>query len=254
MRISCSNDPLYFIFGRSRTHSEPGLSNYNQLIMTRASSGCIHILELELVYLPKNNYCIYPRMVCRLAIVIHHPHFGWPKMNFDRISRHFRSIRNFDFFFDFFTKWLPAAILDDRKSLVYRISRHFRSIQNLYFFLHKMAASGHFGWPKFTFDRISRHLISIHNFDFFFKFTKWLPPAILDDRKLLSNAFLAISEQYTTFVAAIFEVRFGPFWMTENHFRSHFSPFQINTQLFFDFFFQNGRKRPFWKSDLRQKQ
>ena len=24
-----------------------------------------------------------------------------------------------------------------------------------------------------------------------------------------------------------------PFWMTENHFRSHFSPFQINTQLFF---------------------
>ena len=26
-----------------------------------------------------------------------------------------------------------------------------------------------------------------------------------------------------------------PFWMTENHFRSHFSPFQINTQLFFFF-------------------
>ena len=24
-----------------------------------------------------------------------------------------------------------------------------------------------------------------------------------------------------------------PFWMTENHFRLHFSPFQINTQLFF---------------------
>ena len=24
-----------------------------------------------------------------------------------------------------------------------------------------------------------------------------------------------------------------PFWMTENHFRSQFSPFQINTQLFF---------------------
>ena len=34
---------------------------------------------------------------------------------------------------------------------------------------------------------------------------------------------------------------FVPFWMTENHFRSHFSPFQINTQLFFflNFFFQN---------------
>ena len=26
-----------------------------------------------------------------------------------------------------------------------------------------------------------------------------------------------------------------PFWMTENHFRSQFSPFQINTQLFFFF-------------------
>ena len=35
-----------------------------------------------------------------------------------------------------------------------------------------------------------------------------------------------------------------PFWMTENHFRSHFSPFQINTQLFF--FFQNGHQQPFW--------
>ena len=26
-----------------------------------------------------------------------------------------------------------------------------------------------------------------------------------------------------------------PFWMTENHLRSHFSPFQINTQLFIFF-------------------
>ena len=74
---------------------------------------------------------------------------------------------------------------------------------------------------------------------FFFFFTKWLPAAILDDRKSLSNAFLAISDQYATFffskwpLAAILEIPFGPFWMTENHFRSHFSPFQINTQLFF---------------------
>ena len=30
--------------------------------------------------------------------------------------------------------------------------------------------------------------------------------------------------------------------MTENHFRSHFSPFQINTQLFF----QIGRQQPFF--------
>ena len=33
--------------------------------------------------------------------------------------------------------------------------------------------------------------------------------------------------------AAILEVRFGAFWMTENHIRSHFSQFQINAQLFF---------------------
>ena len=40
--------------------------------------------------------------------------------------------------------------------------------------------------------------------------------------------------------AAILEVPFGPFWMTENHFRSHFSPFQIYTQLLFLLnFFQN---------------
>ena len=92
------------------------------------------------------------------------PHFGWPKMNFDRISRHFRSIRNF--FFDFF---------------------------------HKMAAGGHFGWPKITFYHISRHFKSIRIF-FFILFTKWLPAAILDDRKSLSIAFLAISDKYATLI------------------------------------------------------
>ena len=77
---------------------------------------------------------------------------------------------------------------------------------------------------------------------------KMAAPAILDDQKSLSIAFLAISDQYATFIflsffskwppAAILEVPFGPFWMTENHFRSHFSPFQINKQLFFlNFFF-----------------
>ena len=65
------------------------------------------------------------------------------------------------------------------------ISRHFRSILN--FFFHKMTAVGHFGWLKITFDRISRHCRSIRNFDFVHK---------MDDRKSLSNAFLAISDQY----------------------------------------------------------
>ena len=40
-------------------------------------------------------------------------------------------------------------------------------------------------------------------------------------------AFLAISDQYATFFLLKF---FQPFWITENHFRSHFSPFQINMQ------------------------
>ena len=70
-----------------------------------------------------------------------------------------------------------------------------------------MAAGGHFGWPKITFDHITPHFRTILFFFFFFFFSKWRPAAIL-------------------------EVRFGPFWMIENHFRSHFSPFQINTQLF----------------------
>ena len=30
--------------------------------------------------------------------------------------------------------------------------------------------------------------------------TKWMPAAILDDRKSLLTAFLAISDQYTTFI------------------------------------------------------
>ena len=51
--------------------------------------------------------------------------------------------------------------------------------------------------------------------------------------------------------AAILEVPFGPFLMTENHFRSHFSPFQINTHFdFFFFFFKMAAGRqfgsPFW--------
>ena len=139
-------------------------------------------------------------------------HFGGLKITFDCISCYFRSIRNFDFVF---TKWLPAAILDDRKS------------------------------PLITFLAISDQYTTL----ILFKFPKWLPATILDDRKSLSNAFLAISDQYATFFVYIFfskwppvailEVPFGRFWMTENHFRSHFSPFQINTQ--FDiFFFQNG--------------
>ena len=43
-------------------------------------------------------------------------HFWCPKITFGRISGHFRSISNF--LWIFFTKWLPVAILDVRKSLL----------------------------------------------------------------------------------------------------------------------------------------
>ena len=76
--------------------------------------------------------------------------------------------------------------------------------------------------PRWPFWMTENHFRS-HFFPFqintqlFFKFTKW--PPILDDRKSLSIAFLAISDQYATF--------FG-----------------------FKFLFQNGRRRPYWKFDL----
>ena len=117
-------------------------------------------------------------------------HFGCPKFTFDRISGHFRSIRNFNFFGHF------------DKMASDRISGHFRSIWNFIFFFEifdKMAAIGHFGCPKFTFDRIFRHFRSIRNFKFVWKFfTKWPPAPILDIRNSLLIAFLAISDRYAT--------------------------------------------------------
>ena len=68
---------------------------------------------------------------------------------------------------------------------------------HVFYFFHKMAAGGHFGWPKITFDRFSHHFRSIRNFYF------------------------------CNFVSQNGCRR--PFSMTENRFRSHFSPFQINT-------------------------
>ena len=51
-------------------------------------------------------------------------HFGCPKFTLDHISAHFRSIQSLIFF----TKWLPVAILDVRKSL----SISFLSISHRY--------------------------------------------------------------------------------------------------------------------------
>ena len=77
------------------------------------------------------------------------------------------------FFLKMFSKWPPAAILDDRKSL----SIAFLAISDQYatFFFFN------FGLPKITFDRISHHFRSIRNFFINF-FSKWRPGAILEVR------------------------------------------------------------------------
>ena len=77
--------------------------------------------------------------------------------------------------------------------------------------------------------------------------------AILDDRKSLSIAFLAISDQYSTFLFGFFFHKmaagghFGYIWpkITFDRISRHF---QINTQLLFwwGFCSQNGCQRPFW--------
>ena len=75
-------------------------------------------------------------------------------------------------------------------------------------------------------------------------------------------AFLAISDQYSTFIFWMTKIPFDRisrhfrsilnfyFLDDQNPFRSHFSPFQINTQLVI--FFknsQNGCRRPFWMAE-----
>ena len=47
-------------------------------------------------------------------------HFGWPKLTFDRISRHFRSIRNFFWFL--FSKWIPIFSQNRSRPPSYSIS------------------------------------------------------------------------------------------------------------------------------------
>ena len=85
--------------------------------------------------------------------------------------------------FCYFTKWLPAAILDDRKS-------------RLIAFLD----------------------ISYQYATLIFLLAKWLLAAIVDDRKLLSITFLAISDQYATLFFHFFffkmgSCNLGPQWL-----------------------------------------
>ena len=128
-------------------------------------------------------------------------HFGCPKLIFDGISGHFRSIGNC-FFFKFLQNgrrrpfWMSEIhvrshlwafqidmqlkfvwiFLTNRLPSTFWMSEihfrshfwPFRSIHNLQFLemFDKMAAVGHFRCPKFTFDRISDHFRSIRIFFF----------------------------------------------------------------------------------------
>ena len=136
-------------------------------------------------------------------------HFGYPKFTLD----HILAILDF---------WQNGCCRPFWMSEI-RISGHFRSIWNFYFY--KMAAGGHFGCLKIAFDCIYGHFRSIGHLDV------WNSFQIHTD---LNNVFFWQNG------------RRQPFWMCENHFRSHFWPFQIDTQLLFLFFLQKGRRRPFW--------
>ena len=165
-------------------------------------------------------------------------HFGCPKITLYRISYHFRSIPQFLFLWIFLQNGCrrPFCMSENH------FRSHFWPFQinmQLYLFFeififvnffYKMAAGGHFGCPIINFGRISGHFRSIRNF--LKKITKWLPSAILDVR----NSLLAILDQYRFFYFFLDFVQYGcrwPYWMSENHFRSHFWPFQIDTQLYF---------------------
>ena len=131
----------------------------------------------------------------------------------------------------FFTKWLPAAILDDKKSL----SISFLAISDKYAtFICICFSQNGCRRPFWIIENHFRsHFSPFQINTLLLFFTKWLPAAILDDQKSLSLSFLAISDQYATFIFLFVFTKWLPFWMTENHFRSHFSPFQNDTQLFF---------------------
>ena len=103
-------------------------------------------------------------------------HFGCPRLTFDHISGHFRSMRDFFIFY----KMATGAHFGCPKLTFDRNSGHFRSIRNFFFLIFdKMAAVGHFGCPKFTLDCISGHFRSIRIFFLIF-FSKWPPATILD--------------------------------------------------------------------------
>ena len=106
-------------------------------------------------------------------------HFGCPKIIFDRISYHFRSITQFFIFVNFFSQnghWRP-----------FWISGHFRSITNFFLNVWQNGRCRPFWMSDIHF---RSHFCSFQiDTELFFS------AAILDVRKSLSIAFLAISDR-----------------------------------------------------------
>ena len=143
------------------------------------------------------------------------PYIGWPKIKLIAFSPFHINTHVI-----FFTKWPPAAILDGWKShliVFLAISDKYSTFILLEIF-HKMATSGHFGWPKnqsIAFLAISDQYATLILFEFFSQNGRqrlfgW--PKITFDRISRHFAFLA-------------------FYFVWNL----FSPFQINMQPFFKF-------------------
>ena len=109
------------------------------------------------------------------------------------LSGHFRSICNFNLFWNFWYNGCRRTILDVRNSLSIEflaISDRYATLFCLEFF-DKMAAVGHFGCPRLAFDHIFGHFRSLRNY-------KMATADILDVRKSLSIAILAISYHFTS--------------------------------------------------------
>ena len=118
-----------------------------------------------------------------------------------------------------------------------------------------------FKWPPVAILDVQKSLLAIsvqYHILFCLKFlTKWLPSAILDVRDSLSITFLAILYQYGIcylFLEFFYKMAAGAhfgcpkftFDGISGHFRSIRNFFAL-------FFLQNGRRRPFWMSEIHSR-
>ena len=162
--------------------------------------------KLELVHLPQGQIlCISPNgLQAGHCDAPPPPHSGWPKIYFRSHFSPFHINMQLFFFEILLTKWLLATIFDDRKCTFDRISRYIH-IQYATFisflFTERWALlaailvywlENHFRYAFLAIYRSNMTtLIS-------FCSQNGCRRPCLDDRKSLSIAFLAISDQYTT--------------------------------------------------------